>query len=228
MPIWPLAAASLMLAPEPQFTWFRYTDVPVALLMLDRPAFVGIRVTVSPSGRVHSCAVEYSSGIKALDNRTCELTRRRARFRPARWIDGVPAWGVYREPVRYLISERADHLRSTVTPADLVLRLNRLPRGLRSKRYAEVALAVDEHGRIESCGPLDAEQHPRLAALGCDQLLKSFSATPATDERGVLVRSVQTARVSFVPDEVPSGRGPLKTKAAAPFGTAALVRRLGR
>jgi TonB family protein len=218
--LWLAAAASLLSPPEPVRPWLYPDDVRMDLVELEKPMYVRIRVAVTPAGRFHSCGIERSSGNAKLDDYTCALTRKRVRFRPARWVDGSPSWGIFRDTFWWIVTSDRSNLPQAI-PGDLVLRLNSAPRRARSPMTVEVALAVDVRGRIAACEHSDEKQHPRLVALGCDQLLKVFKARPATDERGLPVRSVQTARINFEADPPRPKRREPKKEAAAPFGTAA-------
>jgi protein TonB len=51
---------------------------------------VGLRFLVGVKGRVTACAVTRSSGIRALDEATCDLIRRKLRYRPALDARGRP------------------------------------------------------------------------------------------------------------------------------------------
>ena len=54
---------------------------------------VGFRVDVTPAGRVARCMITQSSGHPRLDEHTCQLIARRARFEPALDRDGNPTTG---------------------------------------------------------------------------------------------------------------------------------------
>ena len=56
---------------------------------------VGFRVSVGASGRVEGCSVTRSSGVSALDEATCQLVTRRARFAPAKNSQGRAVDGSY-------------------------------------------------------------------------------------------------------------------------------------
>ena len=194
--IWFAAAASLLTAPEAKSGWFAPDDLPMDIVTGDKPMFVGIRVTITPSGQLQTCEVETSSGSKKLDEHTCEITRRRARFEPARWIDGSPAWGVFRMPVGYVLVSDRTRIRREI--GDLVLRLNKLPEKVRSPAEVVVALAVKRNGEIAACAAAEDKPNAQLTAIACRQLSLSFRTIPAKDGHGQLVDSVQVGRVAFV------------------------------
>jgi len=58
-------------------------DYPSSAIRNEEQGTTGFRLTVGPDGRVTNCSVTRSSGSAALDNATCNIMRRRARFTPA-------------------------------------------------------------------------------------------------------------------------------------------------
>jgi len=56
---------------------------------------VGYRLTIGASGRVEACSVTQSSGVSALDQATCQLVTKRARFNPAKNDQGRAISGSY-------------------------------------------------------------------------------------------------------------------------------------
>ncbi|XUU59461.1 energy transducer TonB [Erythrobacter sp. HA6-11] len=63
------------------------------------------KLDISASGKVESCAITRSSGHAALDQATCSLIERRARFKPAKASDGSPTSGVYSSSIRWRIPD---------------------------------------------------------------------------------------------------------------------------
>lgn len=66
---------------------------------------VGIRLTVGTDGKVRECAVTQSSGHDALDDATCALVTKRARFDPGKNDRGETANGTFSSAVRWQIPE---------------------------------------------------------------------------------------------------------------------------
>jgi hypothetical protein len=191
-----LAAAAQLSAPEPKFVWFNLYDTPFGFFG-GSSATVFVRLNVRPDGTVHSCTVEESSGYPWIDGYTCELSRRRARFRPAISESGGAAYGVYRLPITWAMHD-AVRKRST---ADLVLTVAALPKGVRSPATVRLMFAVDEQGRLSSCAAEPSRDVPKanllLVPLACEQLMKTYKAIPARDSAGKLVRSIQDGSVEF-------------------------------
>ena len=71
-------------------TVFSADDYPVSAQANGEEGTVQARLTVSINGRVSACDIIRSSGYKSLDDATCSILQRRARFTPARAVDGHP------------------------------------------------------------------------------------------------------------------------------------------
>ena len=67
---------------------FSPDDYPSSAQSAGAEGTVRASITVGPDGRVTGCSVTQSSGNNALDNATCNIIRRRAKFTPARDSNG--------------------------------------------------------------------------------------------------------------------------------------------
>lgn len=63
--------------------WITSDDYPSAARLQRRTGAVVVELTIAADGRVSGCDVTVSSGSDDLDNATCNLVSRRARFNPA-------------------------------------------------------------------------------------------------------------------------------------------------
>ena len=66
---------------------------------------VGFALSLAADGRVAACRVTSSSGHPGLDEATCALVSRRARFTPATGPDGHPGAGSYSGTIRWVIPD---------------------------------------------------------------------------------------------------------------------------
>ena len=101
--------------PPPRFTaknaspkgrpgdWATDNDYPTSAMREQKQGVTGFRVSIGPEGRVTDCSVTRSSGSSELDETTCKLITRRARFTPAMDGDGRPTTGAYSSSVRWQI-----------------------------------------------------------------------------------------------------------------------------
>jgi hypothetical protein len=174
--------------------------------MDEKSGQVYTRTTVRPDGTVQGCVAEITSTDPKLDAHTCGIILRRAKFRPATWIDGTRAYGVIRVPVAWLVTDdppsREEALRRSIPDIDLLV--DRLPKGARSIESVSLELATDEKGHPVTCAEvpptdkIDAKRHfPRLLAIACQQAMTNLTLRPAVDDSGKPVRSVQGASVYF-------------------------------
>jgi len=62
---------------------------------------VRFTLEVGPDGRTKNCKIDSSSGSSRLDETTCRLAIRRARFDPARDADGKPTHGIWTSSIRW-------------------------------------------------------------------------------------------------------------------------------
>lgn len=184
---------------------FSPDDMPAYVQLEGVTRFVFTRTTVSPSGKVQDCAAERSGGDAKLDAWTCAIILRRAKFQPATWIDGSPAFGVLRVPVTWAIgSPPSQSETAKAYPPDIDMTVNQLPKGAKPPVSVALMIAVDESGKVVSCRErlptwkaAHAKSYPALVSIACEQMVSHFTAAPAKDTAGKSVRSVQSATVSF-------------------------------
>lgn len=63
-------------------------DYPIPWISQGKSGIVAMRLPVGSHGRIDRCTVTRSTGSEALDERSCELLRARARCYPARNAKG--------------------------------------------------------------------------------------------------------------------------------------------
>jgi protein TonB len=84
----PPATPPALATPRPPTDWpfrdFTDDDYPARALRGEEQGRVAYRLEIGADGRVGACTIRRSSGSAALDERTCQLVQRRARFTPAR------------------------------------------------------------------------------------------------------------------------------------------------
>lgn len=85
--------------------WIITDDYPSRALREEREGPTGFRLTVGADGLVTACEITSSSGSADLDERTCSLVTRRARFHPALNAEGQPTTGTYASRVNWVIPD---------------------------------------------------------------------------------------------------------------------------
>jgi TonB family protein len=191
---WTLIAAHLVAAqPIEPIDWF--SDLQWERLVSQKGGHATnlVRVVVTPQGKPDDCIVEVTSGIPELDRQTCSLVMQRARFKPARGLDQVPVYGVFRKDFLWADLDAFNYSR----PVDLEVVVSRLPKGLRAPIAYSLTFAVDAAGKKSTCNAAE-KMDPLLASIACEQIIANYPAVAAHTSAGAPVSSIQSARVSFV------------------------------
>jgi TonB family protein len=182
---------------------FSPDDMPAYVQRAGVDRFVFARTTILPDGTVQNCEVERSSGDRKLDALSCAIIVKRAKFRPSKWTDGSPAYGVLRAPVSWTIGGPPSKKKlQKAFPADLDVTVSGLPARARAPVTVHLTIAVDETGRVVGCDEGSSfSQHdkrfPELVPTACQQVAGKYTASPANDASGQPVRSVQNVVVDF-------------------------------
>ena len=66
-------------------------DYPAVAVMEGQSGRVGFALLIGEDGRVADCTIVATSGVPSLDSQACALLQARAKFEPARDMDGKPA-----------------------------------------------------------------------------------------------------------------------------------------
>jgi len=200
--IWAILAFQLVAA-QPiggVINWFSPDDMPADVQGTVNTYMVGTSTTIGTDGRPINCQIDRPTTDPKLDALTCALILRRARFTPARWIDGSVSYGLYRMPVKWttIVNNPAEH-------TDLEIHVNKLPAGSRSPVRIRLIYAADAQGHIASCTsePIPGRSkpkpiNPQLVQVACSELERSWTPLAVHDQNGAPVRSVQNASAEIV------------------------------
>lgn len=101
----PIAEAIAAKARNNPGEWITESDYKTSWINRGWAGNAGFRLQVGANGRVEGCQITRSTGHTALDEATCELVTRRAKFEPARNGDGEKVPGSYSSSVRWQIPE---------------------------------------------------------------------------------------------------------------------------
>jgi protein TonB len=82
---------------------FSSDDYPNSALSANEQGTTAVRLTIGTDGRVSACDITQSSGSSALDNATCNILRRRARFSPAMDSNGQPTTDTYSQRITWKV-----------------------------------------------------------------------------------------------------------------------------
>lgn len=203
-----LVAAVVAAVPTTKMPWFEFHDYPNKAFERHEEGVTRFDLLVAPDGHVANCTIEKSSGYADLDNWTCFLAKRRARFAPARTTDGQPAYGVYRtqavwripvDTLEGVVRSGPQPLENVNPGPDLEVSVNALPEGTQQPPVVKLAFIVDPQGRASDCTPLsDATRQPaQLVQVACRELMSRPAEAPAKLADGQPVAAVRTAAVKF-------------------------------
>ena len=84
-------------------SYFSDDDYPPSAIRDEQQGTTSFRLSIGADGRVTNCSVTSSSGSTALDNTTCSLLRRRARYTPARDENGNPTTDTASGSIRWVL-----------------------------------------------------------------------------------------------------------------------------
>lgn len=84
-------------------TWTSNDDYPPSAVRNEESGTTGFRLDIGADGKVTNCTITSSSGSSTLDNTTCTLLKRRAKFTPGRDSDGSSIGGVYSSRIKWVL-----------------------------------------------------------------------------------------------------------------------------
>ena len=86
-------------------SWLSDADYPSRAQREERSGTAGFRLEIGPDGRVTSCTITSSTGHPDLDEATCRLLPRRAKFKPATAGGGGPMSDTYNGRITWRLPE---------------------------------------------------------------------------------------------------------------------------
>lgn len=145
-------------------SWFTEADRP----QTSESGSVSFKLTINAEGIPQSCEITKSSGSKNLDELTCRLAVKRARFTPAK-TDGEPEPGSYFDEVHWL---KGTGMPFPVSAGTTVFEFD-----------------VDAHGQIKNCTVEGAKTpddkrfcflYDRIAAIRIDERVRNVHVRQTT------------------------------------------------
>ncbi len=86
-------------------SWATTDDYPSSAIRAEESGSTGFKLEVGPDGRATSCSVTSSSGSSTLDEATCRLVQRRAKFNPAKDTSGAAVSDTYTGRIKWVLPE---------------------------------------------------------------------------------------------------------------------------
>jgi TonB family protein len=147
---------------------------------------------ISPDGKPTSCRTTKSSGSDELDQTTCAVALKQAKFRPARDEKGEPTHMLLRGHFAWTLGSQL----SVTTQSYLVVEVNTLPDGA-TLLPVTVLVKTDESGKVTHCSPQAAEgKRSNFETIACTQATSAFRSV-VTDGLDKPVTAIQALKVIF-------------------------------
>ena len=171
--------------------WFAPGDYPAAALRNGEEGAVDYAIDVDADGCVTGCTVTHSSGHRTLDDVTCAILMRRARFSSAaRDAAGNRVASSFRHYRWWILPDPIPPGTTAPAPRGLpgawVTNDDYPPAALRAEQSGDVIfrLDLDEAGRVTNCTIRASSGSDLLDQTTCGLLRRRARLTPARDASG--------------------------------------------
>lgn len=163
-------------------SWASSEDYPVESMLTGEHGRTGFSLEVDPDGRVASCTIFTSSGFPRLDDLTCALVTRRARFIPAVDEAGRPAFGRYAQHMRWELDRDG-----SLSAKSLAWKRPQSSVAKKERGTVLFGAVVQTDGSVGDCTIIESSGYPALDAETCRRVLQLTRQTPRRDDEGRLV-----------------------------------------
>lgn len=174
------------------YSWVYPEDYPQVSLLLEEEGASSFRLTVDAEGRVSACMITGSSGFSRLDELTCKLVSRRARFTPAQDRAGNVVASTYSQRVVWLITDDSPmdaRLLGWSRPAEA--------KKLKQRGIVGFEATVGEDGKISSCQVPQTSGAEALDQETCRRLREVRDLSVKRDRDGKPVARNITGRIKW-------------------------------
>jgi len=149
-------------------------DYPPRAMAKGEEGTVVFDALVGPDGSVDKCTIAVSSGYADLDQATCSIVQRRARFVPARDAKGAAIYGIFRQVINWSLGNLVGgHLEP-----ELELQINEAPAGVKLPLVMTLSYVSQVDGsasncRLDSSAPTSSAPPPPqvLVDLACNSIV---------------------------------------------------------
>lgn len=189
-----LLAASALIPAEPltKENWAGKIQYPLKAKRQRSEGVTYFDLLISPDGEPTSCRATKSSGFDELDQTTCAVALKQAKFQPARDDRGEPTHMLLRGHFAWTLGSQL----SVTTQSYLVVEVNTLPDGA-SLLPVTVLIKTDESGKVTQCSPQEAQgKTSNFEAIACTQATSAFRSI-VKDGAGKPVTAIQALKVIF-------------------------------
>ncbi|TMM50379.1 energy transducer TonB [Qipengyuania marisflavi] len=150
-------------------------------------------IVIDDKGRPIRCAIVVESGSDDLDRAVCNAILKRARFKPAKDIEGTPVYSIRRDKVIW--KPQAYGSNSHIDNADVMLSSSEIE--VESPIFAEIIVTLNPVANQTACHVTDTSGDQKLDELACSIIKQPEFSAPLTDNSGNYVRGLRSWLIAF-------------------------------
>lgn len=198
-PVFAIAAAlgaSVAAQPISPEKWATTADYPDVALRQNKQGSVRVALMIDPTGKPLKCGIALSGGSRDLDDISCALVMKRARFVPARGRDGAAAFSMMNYTINWVIPGYSHPKPDWRVIPDILVAVARLPE---AKKLIELSLRfdVDVAANVEACAIEVTSGNAAFDKAACRAVRPLIVFKTALSEIGVPAPSIQVFSVAF-------------------------------
>lgn len=173
--------------------WVQEEDFPSAAN--NKQGATRFVLAIDATGRAYRCDVTQSSGVALLDQHTCALMLRRAKFEPATDQTGAAVPSEWSRTVDWGTNGNAAGL----SAFDAVIEVKSLPA---KKKRLDIALreVIGSDGSRENCAVDSSSKNVELDRQACALTMAAAIPKPLLSEDNTPIRGLRVTHISFVTD----------------------------
>ena len=174
--------------------WVLANDLPE---IAAQAALTTFDLTINRMGLPTNCTIIVASGSNQLDTSVCAALMKRARFKPARGVDGAPIAFAYRD--RVLWRPKAEGSNSWHKDPDVVVSTPTIAKQLSG--VTEVVVDTNIASIASKCYILKSVGNANLDELACKIAIEPTVSPPIIDQAKP-IHGIRLLRIAFKPDTV--------------------------
>jgi TonB family protein len=178
----------------PPGSWATNADYPPGAFYRGKSGKVRFTLTVDTTGTPDSCHITWTSGFVELDQYSCAVLLKRARFGPARDPAGKPIRATFSSTFAWDLPDNA--AAREVPGIDLVVEVAKLPAGYARPALTRVHFA--KSGKPDSCRVEGSSGHLAIDQAACEQVMLQAPA-PTEGVNGGPAFDTRMVQVTFEP-----------------------------
>ncbi|MBB5712511.1 energy transducer TonB [Sphingomonas xinjiangensis] len=185
--------------PKDPGAWIGPDDYPKSSMRKNEFGVVGFAILVRPDGNPEKCEVIVPTRFEDLNQYSCRLLMRRARFKPAVGPDGKPAYGIYRSATSWFMADDLVRVKELIKryPYPSAIDLTLLTKGTKTPAPIELVVSIDTTGAVTQCGTPEATVSGNIVEVACKGVKAAWTPFLGSTKAGQAVMTVQSVKVGF-------------------------------